>query len=264
MRIVRRLLLLIVLLALIAGIVLWFLPASFVYDRIGDRLGPSVVLRDVSGTVRSGRAGQVLINGFPVGAFEWTLNWRRLFKREIKADWRLQDSAWNASATSTRLPDGTIRMDDMRIQLPALLLQPVLDVPALNFLGTVDVTLDTLRLRGMIIEEARGHARWSDAGVTGRAQARFGPVRAHFATIAPGHVIGEVEDEGGPLSVDGKFELNGTAYHAEALLHARDPRDPVAQALYYIGEALPDGGSLLIVDGELQRHADMPAARPGG
>jgi general secretion pathway protein N len=256
MRFIRRLLLLIILLVLVAGTVLWFLPASFVYEHFGDRLGSSVVLRDVSGTVRQGRAGQVLINGFPVGTLEWTLDWRRLLKREIKADWRLADTAWSASGTSARLADGSIRMNDMRMQLPALLLQPVLDVPALNFLGTVDVTLDTLRLRGMIIEEARGHARWYDAGVTGQAQARFGPLQTHFATTAPGHVIGEVEDEGGPLSVDGKFELNGTNYHAEVLLHARDPQDPVAQVLYYIGQALPDGGSMLVVDGELKRHAD--------
>jgi hypothetical protein len=64
-----------------------------------------------------------------------------------------------------------------------------------------------------------------------------------------------VEDEGGPLTVDGQFELVGTSYHAEVILRARDPADPAAQALYFIGEALPDGGSLLVVDGELQRRA---------
>ena len=267
MRFVLRLLLLIIVLALIAGIALWYLPASFAYRYFGDRLGPSVVLQELSGSARDGRAGQVLINGFPVGAFDWLVDWRSVLRRQPELTWRLDGDgdAWQASGTTTRLADGSLQMDNMRMQLPALLLKPVLDVPALNFLGTVEVQLDVLRLRGMIIEEARGRARWFDAGVTGEAQARFGPLSAHFATTAPGHVIGEVEDEGGPIAVDGQFELIGIRYHAEVILRPRDPSDPAALALYYIGQALPDGGSLLIVDGELQRQAQPPVGTaPGG
>lgn len=263
MRLIVRLVVLLIVLALIAGLALWFLPASFAYRQFGDRLGASVVLQDLSGTVREGRAGQVLVNGFPVGAFEWTLDWRGLLRRDVGAQWRLRGPAWKAAGSTRRLADGSLQVDGMRMDLPALLMQPVLDVPALNFLGTVDVELDHLRLRGMIIEEARGRARWFDAGVTGEAQARFGPLVTQFATTAPGHIIGEVGDEGGPLAVDGQFELNGTTYHAEVILRARDPGDPVAQALHFVGQALPDGGSLLIVDGELQRRAE-PAPAPGG
>lgn len=261
MRFIVRLIALLLVLAVIVAIALWYLPASFAYRHFGDRLGSSVVLQDVSGTVREGRAGQVLINGFPVGTFSWTLDWRGLLRRDVGASWKLDAAAWNASGSTRKLADGSLHVENMRMSLPALLLQPVLDVPALNFLGTVEVELAQLRLRGMIIEEARGHARWFDAGVTGEAQARFGPLQTHFATTAPGHLIGEVEDEAGPLMVDGQFELTGTRYHAEVILRARDPADPAAQALYYIGQALPDGGSLLIVDGELQRRAE-PAQAP--
>jgi general secretion pathway protein N len=263
MRFVVRLLLLLILLALIAALSLWYLPASFAYRHFGHRLGSSVVLQELTGTVREGRAGQVLINGFPVGTFDWTLDWRGLFRRDVGAQWRLTGSAWKANGSTKRLADGSLQVQDMHMELPAFLLQPVLDVPALNFLGTVSVDLAQLRLRGMIIEEARGKARWIDAGVTGEAQARFGPLQAHFATTQPGHVIGEVQDEAGPLSVDGQFELNGTRYHAEVILRARDPTDPAAQALYFIGQAMPDGGSLLVVDGELQRRAE-PAPPAGG
>lgn len=262
MRFIVRVLVLLIVLALIAGVVLWYLPAAFAYRQFGDRLAPTVKLQDVSGSVRNGRAGQVLVNGFPIGTLDWTLDWRRLMRRQVSAAWHLAGDAWEAGGETTRLADGSLQMDNMRMRLPALLLKPVLDVPALDFLGTIDVELDVLRMRGMIIEEARGRARWFDAGVTGEAQARFGPLQAHFATTAPGHVIGEVEDEGGALSVDGQFELTGVQYHAEVILRPRDPGDPAAQALYYIGQALPDGGSLLIVDGELQRHAD--GVSPGG
>lgn len=65
-----------------------------------------------------------------------------------------------------------------------------------------------------------------------------------------------MQDEAGPLEVDGQFELTGVAYHAEVILRSRSPSDPVAQMLYYVGQALPDGGSLLLIDGELKRQGD--------
>ncbi len=256
MRPIRRLLLLLLLLAITAFAVAWHLPASFAYRHFGHLLGSSVVLQDLSGSVRRGRAGQVLVNGYPIGALEWELSVRGLLKGEIGGDWNVQGPAWQAHGRTARLADGRLRVSGMRMQLPAMLLQPVLDIPALAFLGTVDVELDDLLMRGLVIDEARGRARWSEAGVAGQAQARFGPISTTFATVAPGHVIGEVQDEAGPLQVDGQFELIGLAYHAEVILHSRNPADPVSQVLYYVGEALPDGSSLLVVDGELKRQGD--------
>lgn len=256
MRLIRRLLLLLIVLVIVVLTVAWYLPASFAYRHFGHHLGPSVVLQELSGSVRQGRAGQVLINGYPVGALDWQVSVRGLLRGDVGGDWALQGPAWNARGRTVRNADGRLQVADMHMQLPAMLLQPVLDIPALNFLGTVEVELDNLLLRGLIIDEARGRARWFDAGVSGQAQAQFGPVSAHFATTAPGHVIGEVQDEAGPLEVDGQFELTGVAYHAEVILRSRSPSDPVAPMLYYVGQALPDGGSLLIVDGELKRQGD--------
>jgi general secretion pathway protein N len=259
MRVVLRLLLVLVLLALLLAAAAWYMPASFAYRMFG-RDDASVQLREIEGTVREGRAGQVLVNGFPVGALEWALDSRALLRRTVSAQWQLSSAAWQASGHGTRRPDGSVEIDGLRMELPALLLKTVLDVPALGFVGTLRLELDRLRLRGLVIEEARGRARWDDAGVTGEVQARFGPLQAHFGTTAPGHLVGEVEDEGGPLLVDGQFDLVGVNYHAEAILTARDPAHPIAQALYYIGQAMPDGSSLLVVDGQLQQRADGPPA----
>lgn len=256
MRLIRRLLLLLIVLVIAALTVAWYLPAGFAYRHFGHHLGPSVVLQELSGTVRQGRAGQVLVNGYPVGALDWQLSVSGLLRGEVGGDWNLQGPAWNARGRTLRAADGRLQVADMHMRLPAMLLQPVLDIPALNFLGTVEVDLDSLMLRSLIIDEARGRARWFDAGVTGQAQAQFGPVKAHFATSAPGHVIGEVQDEAGALEVDGQFELIGVAYHAEVILRSRSPSDPVSQMLYYVGQAMPDGGSLLVVDGELKRQGN--------
>lgn len=260
MRFIRRLLLLVVLLILLAGIALWYLPASMAYRWFVERPGSPVVLQELSGFARQGRAGQVLVHGFPIGALGWDVDIRGLLRRNVGGTWRLDGDAWQAHGRTTRIADGSLLGQDVHMELPAMLLKPLLDIPSLDFLGTVQVDLSQLRMRGLIIEEARGQARWLDAGVTGQAQGRFGPLIARFATTTPGHVIGEVEDEGGALAVDGQFELTGTRYHAEVILHARDPSDPVAQALYYIGQALPDGGSLLVVDGELKQVAPVAAA----
>lgn len=169
MRLIRRLLLLLVILAIAVAAVAWYLPASFAYRHFGHHLGPSVVLQELGGSVRQGRAGQVLINGYPVGALEWDLSIRGLLRGDIGGNWNLLGPAWNARGSTARMADGRLRVTDMHMQLPALLLQPVIDIPSLNLLGTVDVELDTLLLRGLIIDEARGRARWVDAGATGQA-----------------------------------------------------------------------------------------------
>lgn len=259
MRLVVRLLLLALLLLVVLALAAWYLPAGFAWRQFGHHLGPALQLEQLSGTVRHGRAGDMRINGFPVGALDWQLDWRGLFRRQVGASWALEGPAWQARARSTRLPDGSLRVEGMQMTLPAILLGPVLDIPALGFIGTVEVEVDQAHLAGLAILEARGRARWLDAGVTGQAQARFGPVRATFATQGPGLVIGEVEDEGGPLEVDGQFELHETRYRAEVILRARDPAHPVAQALPHVGQPLPDGGSLFIVEGELRRRADGAA-----
>lgn len=259
LRWLKRLLILVVVLALLAIAAVAFTPAAFLYRHLAPRIDPSIQLTDITGTIGRGRAGQVSINGFPLGSFEWRVHWSDLFRREIGLSWALKDAVWSASARTTRERNGILRVDNMAMELPAMLMQPVLDIPALNFLGTVNVELDQLRMRGRIIEDARGRARWTDAGVTGSAQARFGPIHAHFASAAPGVVLGEVEDEAGPLAVDGQFELNGLSYRAEVILQSRDPGDPVSEVLYYVGQSLPDGGSLLIVEGALKNRPE-----PGG
>lgn len=262
MRWLFRLILLLIVLGLLAALAAWYFPASLAYRLAGDRLiGSGLVAQNLSGTVRQGRAGDVYINGFPIGSFGWTMDWRGLFRRDVGAEWRLDGPAWGAEGQTTRMADGSLLIRGMRMNLPALLLKPVLDIPALNFLGKVEVELDHVRLRGLIIEEARGNARWVDAGTTGQAQTRFGPVLANFVTQRPGHIIGEVQDQGGPLMVDGQFELIATQYRAEVILRSRNMSDPITQMLHYVGQAMPDGGSLLIVEGELQRHADQASAQ---
>lgn len=260
MRVLRRLLLLFLVLLVAVGLALWYLPAGFAWRHFGDRFGHVVGLQDVGGTVRSGHAGQLLVNGFPLGRLEWTLDWRSLLARQPAGQWRLASEAWQAQAAQTRWVDGAVEITDLRATLPALLLQPVLDIPALNFLGSVDLEIAQLRQRDGLIESASGSARWREAGVTGQAQARFGPIRATFATQAPGHIVGEVAQEDGPLIVDGQFELIGSRYRAEAIVRARDPADPSAQVLHFVGQALPDGSSLLVVEGELNRPAAPPPA----
>ncbi|MCK9489836.1 MAG: type II secretion system protein N [Xanthomonadales bacterium] len=251
----RRLLLLLLVLIVLAVLAVILTPMSFIYRMAEPHLDPSLRLHDVSGTLLDGQARQLTVNGFPLGHLDWRLHGSQLLRGAISASWKIEESAWSAQARTTLDHDRLLRVDDMTMQLPALLLKPVLDIDGLDFLGTIHVELDHLRLRGRIIEETRGRARWVDAGSAGAAQARFGPIHAQFASTRPGGVIGEVQDVAGALIVDGQFELDGLRYHAEVILHARDPADPVARMLHYVGQALPDGGSLLIVSGQLQNQA---------
>jgi hypothetical protein len=135
--------------------------------------------------------------------------------------------------------------------LAAHRLQPAFDIPALRLLGEVEMLLDEAEFAGMFPKRLVGKAWWRDAAVSGSAEALLGTLRADFRTDASGALIGAIEDEGGPLVLEGQFRAALTGYEAEALLSARDGNPQVREALQYIGEPQPDGSSLLHIQGRV-------------
>jgi hypothetical protein len=253
MKIVKWFFALLVVLVIVAGVVAWTMPADVAYRYLATRLGP-VSLIGVRGTVWEGHADGVSVFGRDLGELDWQIRKAPLIMRSVHADLRIRGADIVTSGLIERDFDGSVRAHDVRFRVPATLFSAALDVPALKLLGTVTGTFDEATLAEGLLTDASGSARWSDAGVSGTAEARFSDILAEFTSKPDGSIGGTVADDGaGNLEINGSFNIAASGYHAEAFLSSRNDDAQVQEALRYIGEAQADGSSHLLITGKLFR-----------
>ncbi|MGB0133658.1 type II secretion system protein N [Dokdonella sp.] len=251
MKIFKWLLVVIVLVVIVAVVVAWTMPADVAYRYMASRLGP-VSLVGVRGTVWDGHADGVSVFGRDLGELDWKVEKAPLLLRSVHADLRIRGADIDTSGMLKRDADGNINASDVRFRVPASLFSPALDLPSLRLLGTVSGTFKNLSLVDGLVANASGDARWSDAGVSGSAEARFSDILAEFSSKPDRSIAGTVADDGkGNLAVDGFFSITATGFNAEAFLAARNNDQRVQEALRYIGEPQADGSSHLIINGQL-------------
>jgi general secretion pathway protein N len=250
MKLIRNLLILVVVLVLLAGLVLAFLPARIALDFVGPRIGP-VELGEVSGSLWKGQVNPAKVNGESIGTLGWTLHPLSLFGARIDADVTLRGDVYNGSTELSVRRDRSVQVRDLDLRFAAQRLEPMLDIPALVFRGEVQVAIAAAELRGGFPTSLSGNATWKDASVAGSAEARFGDLLTDFATAPDGSLRGTVRDSGGPLQASGEYSASVLGYDAAIDLRARDANPQVLEALQYIGQPQPDGSTRLEVRGKL-------------
>ena len=249
MKLLRNLLIVFLLLLIVAIAVIALTPAKAALSLMGGRLGP-LQLEQVSGTIWRGQAGSATFQGRPLGALDWNVHPTALLARRIDVDLGLQGGDIEGR-TLARVAGNNTRLENALITLPAQLLQPAVDIPALQLRGRVEILIEEAELVSGFPRRMKGRADWRDAAVAGEAEALLGTLTAHFQTAADGAIVGTLEDSGGPLQLDGQFRAALTGYEADLLLAARDGNSQVDKALDYVGQRQPDGSSMLEIRGSL-------------
>ena len=251
MRILKILVGLCVLAVVVAGVFAWTLPADVGY-RYGAKYIAPLALTGIRGTVWDGHADGVSAFGRDLGELNWRVQKSPLLLRaEVVADVRIQGADVDAAGSLIR-GRGSLSARNLRFDFPAALLEPALDIGQLKLLGTINGVIDTATLAHGTLGNTSGSARWSDAGVSGQAEARFSDLLAKFESQPDGSIAGTVHDDGkGNLAVDGTFSARIGSFDVEATLSARNNDQQVAETLRYIGQMQPDGSSKLIVHGQM-------------
>lgn len=248
MKLLRRVLLLVIVLAATAGVAAWTCPADLAYRYFGGRLAP-LALRDLTGTIWQGRAAAAELFRQNLGALEWRLQPAALLHGETVAQLSLTGDGIAATGLIDRGTDGQVMFRDVVVHMPARIAAPVLAIPALDLLGTIEIDVAKARLRGAWLDEASGAAYWREAGVAGAAQARLSDLQVTFASAADGTISGVVHDLGGPLQAEGTFTASLGRYDAQVRLAARGDDQRVIEALQFVGQAQPDGSRQLVIEG---------------
>ena len=251
MRLLKILLVLVILLLIAGGIVLWTLPADVAYRHGSKYLGP-VVLSGVRGTLWDGHADGISVFGRDLGEIDWRMAKSGILRGRMAADVRIQGTDVDAAGVVERADAGAFTVRDVRFRFPAEMLAPVVGIPDLALLGAVSGVVSEATLRDGLLQSATGNARWSEAGVTGQAEARFADILGEFAAQPDGSIAGTAHDDGtGNLVVNGTFHANVAGFNAEALLRARNDDPQVQETLQHVGEPQPDGSSRLVIHGQM-------------
>lgn len=247
MKVVRAIALVVVIGAVIVGVVAWTCPADLAYRVAANSLAP-VRLHDLSGTLWHGHAGGIDVFGMNLGSIDWTLQPVPLLHGEMLVQTRLAGDIAAGTGTVDRA-NGAVSFSDVTLRLPARVAAPVLAIPALELLGTLELDVAHARLSGFWLEDTIGTIRWRNAAVAGAAQARLGDLQASFASTADGAIAGTARDLGGPLELAGTFKASVGAYAAQARLAARGDNAQLVEALQYIGQPQADGSRNLEIRG---------------
>jgi hypothetical protein len=236
---------------IVVGVFAWTLPADVGY-RYGAKYLAPLALTGIRGTVWAGHADGVGVFGRDLGELDWRAQKSALLRGQVVADVRIQGADVDAAGVLTRSSNGTVSAHDLRFSFPAALLAPALDVGQLKLLGSISGVISNATLANGVFSNANGTARWSDAGVSGQAEARFSALLAQFASQPDGTIAGTVHDDGsGNLAVDGAFNVRLGTFDAQATLTARNNDPQVAETLRYVGQMQPDGSSKLVVHGQM-------------
>ena len=250
MRFVRTLLVLLLVAIVLAAVLAWTAPAEIAYRFLKPRLGP-VELSGLTGSVWDGRAEQATAFGVPIGALDWRVEKASALARRLDA--RLGLSGGGIEAGASVHGDGdVVRLEDLRATLPAALMGPALDIPALVLTGEIALDVSEAEVTQGLLTRATGTATWRDIGVLGAAVASLPGIRAEFAPRADGAIEARLSDLGGALAVDGTVVIRDGTFDSETRLSLRDPDSRLAEVLKFVGERTPDGGSLLRIEGELK------------
>jgi len=185
------------------------IPAS----QVTGRLPPGAALSGVSGTIWSGKARQLAVNGRPFGALAWSCR-----------PWRLLVLKWSCGLTLAP-PGGSITADlsgnfgdelaarDLRGQVPISLFEGIatprgwsgsleLDVGEVKFTSRRPSSANgTLILRGLRAPGANGQLLGDFELVVGEG------------TVGGEALNGRLRDLGGPLHVRGAIELRDDGHY---------------------------------------------------
>lgn len=251
MRIFKVLIVLVLLLLVAAGVFVWTMPAELAWRWGGHRFAP-VVLTGVRGSIWNGRADGMSVFGRDLGEVSWTIDKAPLLRGQVRLDAHVKGADVEAAGLVTRHMDRSVDLRDVRFRFAAQLAAPALGIPALNLLGTFNGVLSQARIADGRLQGATGSGRWSDAGVSGQAEARFSDILVEFSSKPEGGIGGVVRDDGqGNLEVEGVFDVRPDRFDAEARLAARNDDVRVREALRYVGQPQADGSSHLIVQGRM-------------
>jgi len=222
------------------------LPASLLTGLLPAR----VALKDVTGTLWEGTAGELQLDATPLGALHWRVSPFSLLHGRLSGDLALTHPDGHVSGEVTLRRGGILEVTQLRLDLPLTTLHP--EHPQNSWDGRVQGEVIFARLEQgwplalqgrFILEHVHAPNARDDLG---RFVLDFDPRDAQ-----PTALLGRLRDDGGPVAVTAQLRLLKTrAYQLDGDVAARGAlSDELARALAFLGTPADNGRRPLTITG---------------
>jgi hypothetical protein len=232
-------------------------PAGFVLGQLPPEVAGVVV--GVRGTVWSGEAASLTVQGVDLGRLEWSTSPFAALIGRASADVAVRGRELNSTARITAHPGGDVFVRDLQARTTPRLIDQFQPLPA-ELSGDLALELDTLSYQSGALTDVNGELRWTNAAITAPYELALGQYTLALETRDDA-IRGSLTEQGSPLRTSGNFMLQRAS--GEYRLAVRlTPREETPQELRdllgLLGKTDRSGGVTL-------RHQGIvPGLRPGG
>lgn len=231
-------------------------PASTAWSWFSPK-GSPLQLQGISGSVWQGDAAAASWRGQSIGTLHWDLKLLPLFLGKLGAGFSLQ-SAQGYLQGEARAPlgFGSVQLSGLKGQFPLaeiMPLMPRMPIPV-GLAGTASLDISQLQVDlGTLAAHAEGRLNWHGAEVLSPQAFKMGNLQADLTTDDKGVLAAQLKDIGGPLKLDGQFQLRpDRSYSLSGTVAAADGAEAsLQQALAWLGQADAGGKHRLNLNGRL-------------
>jgi general secretion pathway protein N len=232
---------------------LLFLIAMVPAEQLARRLPADLAVEGVAGTIWSGTARALAVQGHPVGALEWSCRPWRLVFLEWSCRAVVHPSGGEVTGELTGDFEGSIVGRELRGRVPIAAFEGI--ATPRGWTGNLDLDLDELRLQSGRPKSAAGTLYLRDLRAPGTRGQRLGDFELVVGegSVGGDALSGRLRDLGGPLHVRGAIELSQDGRYLLSGDAAPGPGagPAIFDALDFLGPADSQGRRPFTIEGTL-------------
>ena len=205
------------------------LPAQYAAGWLAKGL-PGIQLVGVTGSLLSGHADILEIQGMPVGALRWQFDWLAPFSLTYGYRLELDSTDGNLSGRAD-VRGGSLYLRDLQGHVPVSALERWLPLPSHSVQGTLELHLKEVNLKSGRVEAAEGEVELDDGVLSWPSAFTLGSYRMTLNPAQGGGIQAQVADVASPLKLHASLSLSAQgAYHLSGTLSPQDPADAAARS----------------------------------
>lgn len=241
-------------------------PAQYAYALAKKKFAPDmpVVLTGIQGTLWSGRAAPVMINGQRMDSLAWSIHpWTLLIGRvQARLEFRNGDSY--GQGVVARGFTGKIYLKNLEAHIGLQRMRLFTQALPVGMEGSFILNLKELSFNKRTVLSADGMLAWDNAVINSPQRMEFGNLRAAL-TNDDEIVKATLSDGGGALNAEGLLNIARDGnYKFTGVFGARDANQRgLVQGLQFLGRPGPDGKITVSTSGPLANlvgYFEKPAA----
>ena len=230
----------------VAGLVVLF-PARVAYHWFSEE---GVALEDIDGTIWSGTASRMDIEGFYVKSVRWQIQPLSLFAGKLAYSVEASPASGFLEGRVAVAVSGKLTARDVRASLPLQAVQQLAAMPGLA--GKLSAQLDRIEVEGDLPVAIDGKVEVAGLLVPIIYPSPIGGYRVEFYTQESG-VMGTVEDTDGVVDVAGTIQIRPDRTYQFRALVAPKANTParLSQQMKFLGTPNERGQYEMRLDGRL-------------